>query len=166
MTDLAVNNLASEIERKLVALFSANSGLSDIKQYLIGEPEFIPQHFFPVAIIFVLSQNPVFEESGIYLFDFEGVIAVETTIPERLAVDPTQSVQINVSSYTTIRNYLDTMTTIVLQNLDLDNIAHVASKSTVRAIIPGRKEYYINPRPDGFTNRGEFRFNVQTQQEE
>ncbi len=156
-----IKSMAEAIEDKLITLFLAESALSEVKKFIIGEPEFIPQHYYPVAILFITGQTPLREASGIHNYQYQGFVAVETILPEDLSPDDLEPRKIRITSYTDMRQYLDKMTDIVEQNEALGDLTDADGEVTLQ-ILSGLKDYFVNPRPDGFTNRGEFQFSLRT----
>lgn len=146
------------IELKLNDLFIADSSLDTVKVFFIGEPYLIRNADYPASIIFVQGQDPIRLESGIWVFNYTGLLAVETLIVDRY--EPKNRTAI-IDSFLAMRDILDAMTDNLETNLELDNL--VDDDETVRVITVGVKNYGFAERSNNILNRGEVPFAVQTQ---
>lgn len=151
------------IEKQLVTLFTNNEGLDDIKFFLVGEPENIPQHFFPVVMLRVLDRDPLEEATGLLHYLYQVQIAVETNIPDDLHPSADEPRRIDIHSHTSTSQYLSTLVSILENNRALGDLLDEDENERVVNYVPGSKEYFIRARPDGFTNRGEYQFQYKTQ---
>lgn len=150
--------MKSAIEEKLQDLFIADSDLDDIKVFIRGEPIVIPLGDYPACIIFLSGQTRVAEETGLWIYHYDGYIAVETQTPDKYIVNARKA---TIESYGTVRTLLDAITDNLESNLSLENL--VSGSETVRVIDVGDKVYGLTDRGNTLANRGEIPISIETQ---
>lgn len=146
------------IETKIRSLFKADNTLDDVKLFYIGEPIFIQLSDYPCVIIFVERQIPFDEETGIWVYRYQGYVAAETFLLDNYKPKDREA---DVDSVLIIRNILDNTSKNLEANLALDSI--VEEGEVVRRILTAEKIYTITNRQDNVLNRGDFNFLVETQ---
>lgn len=156
---MTINTMADSLENKMQDLFIADSGLDDIKALIRGEPITIPLQHHPAMIIFIERQEDAQLETGLFVYQYAGYIAIETQIPDSLSVVARKA---TIESYPTVRNLLDAATDVLEANLSLGGISY--GTETVRGItqISG-KVYGLQQRSNNINNRGEVAFAIETQ---
>jgi len=146
------------IEDKIRDLFIADSDLNDVQLFFIGEPLFIRTADYPCVIIFVESQVPFTEETGIWVYRYGGYVATETRLTDTYKPKDRKA---DMDSLLLIRRLLDAASKNLEANLTLNNL--IEGDETVRRIITAEKIYSIVNRQDNILNRGDFNFLVETQ---
>lgn len=146
------------IETKIRDLFKADSNLDEIQLFFIGEPLFIHLNDYPCMIIFVERQIPFDEETGIWVYRYQGYVGCETFLIDAYTPKDREA---DMDSLLQIRTLLDFASKNLEQNLALDNI--VDEGETVREIQTAEKVYSLTSRQDNVLNRGDFNFLVETQ---
>lgn len=146
------------IETKIRALLKADSDLDTVQLFFIGEPAFIQMNDYPCIIIFVEQQIPFDEETGIWVYRYQGYIASETLLMDNYKPKDREA---DIDSLLTIRTILDIASKILEANLALGNIVDEAE--TARRIQTAEKVYGLANRADNVLNRGDFNFSVETQ---
>ena len=146
------------IESKIRDLFKADSDLDDIQLFWIGEPLFIRTNDYPCVFIFVESQIPFDEETGLWVYRYGGYVALETRLTDTYKPKNREA---DMDSLLLIRRLLDAASQNLEENLTLDNLTE--DDETVRRIQTAEKVYSIVNRQDNILNRGDFNFLVETQ---
>lgn len=146
------------IETKIRNLFKADSNLDNVQLFFIGEPPFIQINDYPCIIIFIEGQTPFDEETGIWVYRYQGYIASETLLMDNYKPKDREA---DIDSLLTIRTILDNASKILEANLSLGNI--VDEGETARRIQTAEKIYGLANRADNVLNRGDFNFLVETQ---
>lgn len=149
------------IELKIRALFKAEVTLDSVKAIFIGEPLFISIQHYPALIIFMQRQIPFQEETGIWVYRYQGSVGCEAFIQDNYTVKDRES---DVESLLTIRNILDIASGIIEDNISLGSIIDDEGER-VRAIETGEKVYGLLNRQDNMLNRGDFTIEVETQKQ-
>lgn len=153
-----MTTMADAIETKFQDLFSADTALDPVKVFCRGEPLVVPDGDYPLVILFVIAQGRIAQETGLWIYQYDGYIAVETKVPDGYTV---HSRRVTIDSYTLIRDLLDAITTNLEANLSLDGLTN--ETETVRVIDVGNKSYGLQDRGNSLNNRGEVPISVQTQ---
>lgn len=153
-----VTTMADILEDKIITLLSGSSALDEVAMFCRGEPQFIPQQYYPAIIIFVTTQDENPEETGVLNYQYGGVLAVETLLQEELVVTDRIG---RVDSYTFVRSYLDAVTDILEANRALGNVSDASGEQSL-VIHRRQKNYFLNQRDDALTNRAELVFEIQT----
>ena len=146
------------IETTIRDLFKADSSLDNVKLFFVGEPAFIQISDYPCIIIFVERQVPFDEETGIWVYRYQGYIASETLIMDNYKPKDREA---DVDSLLMIRTILDNASKNLEANLSLGNIVDEGEIS--RRIQTAEKVYGLATRADNVLNRGDFNFLVETQ---
>lgn len=153
-----MTTMLDAIGAQMQTLFIADSDLDSIPVFILGEPIAIPAHLYPACIIFVLGQTPLYEETGLWVYRYDGYIAIEANIPDHWTVTSRKA---TIPSYSTVSSLLDAATDNLESNQTLGGL--VNGTETVRVIGTGDKIYGLQQRGNTLSNRGEIPFNVETQ---
>lgn len=153
-----MTTMADAIETKLQSLFSADISLDPVKVFCRGEPLVVPDGDYPLVILFVTAQGRIAQETGMWIYQYDGYIAVETQIPDSYTVI---NRRVTIDSYTNIRNLLDAITANLEAHQGLDGLTN--ETEAVRVIDVGNKTYGLQDRGNSLNNRGEIPISVQTQ---
>ncbi len=146
------------IETKIRDLFKADSDLDTVQLFFVGEPLFIQLNDYPCIIIFVERQIPFDEETGIWVYRYQGYVASETFLMDDYKPKDREA---DMDSLLQIRTLLDFASKNLEENLSLGNI--VDEGETSRRIQTAEKVYSLTSRQDNVLNRGDFNFLVETQ---
>ena len=150
------------IETKLQDLFIADSSLDEVKVFFIGEPYIIRNTDYPAVIIFIQDQVTTTPQTGVWIYNYTGYLAVETLIPDRY--EPKDRAA-TIDSFLTVRTILDAMTDLLQleANLALDNLTSDGETVRVLTLEANTKTYGFAERTNNILNRGEVPFVVETQ---
>lgn len=153
-----MTTMADAIEAKLQDLFIADTDLDPVKVFCQGEPIVVPDGDYPLVILFVTAQGRIAQETGLWIYQYDGYIAVETQIPDSYTVNSRKA---QISSYAVIRNLLDAITANLETHQGLDDLLNGTEQA--RVIDVGNKIYGLQNRGNSLNNRGEVPISVQTQ---